>query len=117
MNYLRRRVIVLLLPLTILLPHCSCFAAQRPNVLLILSDDQGSIDLNCYGAHDLATPCLDTLAQHGVRFTQFYAAAPVCSPSRAALLTGRYPQLRSTGNQCWVSAGARRHAGRSNHHR
>ena len=92
MNYLRRRVIVLLLPLTILLPHCSCFAAQRPNVLLILSDDQGSIDLNCYGAHDLATPCLDTLAQHGVRFTQFYAAAPVCSPSRAALLTGRYPQ-------------------------
>ncbi len=68
------------------------WADERPNVLLILTDDQGSIDLNCYGAQDLATPCLDGLAQRGVRFTQFYAAAPVCSPSRAALLTGRYPQ-------------------------
>ncbi len=65
---------------------------ERPNVLLIYSDDQGAVDLNCYGAHDLTTPCLDQLAQRGVRFTQFYSAAPVCSPSRAALLTGRFPQ-------------------------
>jgi arylsulfatase A len=65
---------------------------DRPNVLIILTDDQGSIDVNCYGAKDLATPHLDGLAKRGVRFTQFYAAAPVCSPSRAALLTGRYPQ-------------------------
>lgn len=67
-------------------------AAGPPNVLLILSDDQGSIDLNCYGATDLKTPHLDGLAKRGVRFTQFYAAAPVCSPSRAGLLTGRVPQ-------------------------
>ncbi len=67
-------------------------ADRRPNVLFILADDLGSIDLNCYGATDLATPNLDALAAVGVRFTQFYAAAPVCSPSRAALLTGRFPQ-------------------------
>lgn len=64
-------------------------SSENPNVLLILADDLGSIDLNCYGALDLATPNLDRLAQRGVRFTQFYAGAPVCSPSRASLLTGK----------------------------
>lgn len=67
-------------------------AADRPNVLLILADDLGSVDLNCYGSDDLETPSLDALARSGVKFNQFYAAAPVCSPSRAGLLTGRYPQ-------------------------
>ena len=67
-------------------------AERKPNVILIYTDDQGSIDLNCYGATDLQTPHLDGLAARGVRFTQFYAAAPVCSPSRAAVLTGRFPQ-------------------------
>ncbi|MCK4746307.1 MAG: sulfatase-like hydrolase/transferase, partial [Bacteroidales bacterium] len=61
----------------------------RPNVLLILTDDQGSIDMNCYGSKDLHTPNMDRLATEGTRFTQFYAAASVCSPSRAALLTGK----------------------------
>ncbi len=64
----------------------------RPNVLVILTDDQGYGDLGCYGGEDLTTPVLDQLAADGVRFTQFYAAAPVCSPSRAGLLTGRVPQ-------------------------
>lgn len=64
----------------------------KPNVLLIYTDDQGSLDMNIYGAKDLYTPNMDALARKGVRFTQFYAAAPVCSPSRASLLTGRYPQ-------------------------
>ena len=62
-----------------------------PNVILIVTDDQGAADAGCYGAKDLATPNIDALAARGVRFTQFYAAAPVCSPSRAGLLTGRYP--------------------------
>lgn len=62
---------------------------EKPNVLLILTDDQGSIDVNCYGAKDLHTPNMDRLAKSGVKFTQFYAAASVCSPSRAALLTGK----------------------------
>ena len=64
---------------------------RPPNVILILSDDQGTLDLNCYGSKDLQTPHLDALARRGVRFTQFYVASPVCSPSRAALLTGRQP--------------------------
>jgi arylsulfatase A len=67
-------------------------AAKRPNVILIYTDDQGTVDANCYGAKDLITPTIDGLAAKGVRFTQFYAAAPVCSPSRAAVLTGRVPQ-------------------------
>jgi len=62
-------------------------AQERPNVILIYSDDQGAIDLNCYGSKDLETPNIDRLAENGIRFTQFYAA-PVCSPSRASLLTG-----------------------------
>ncbi len=70
----------------------SLAAAERPNVIVILTDDQGSVDLGCYGAEDLVTTHIDGLAERGVRFTQFYAAAPVCSPSRAGLLTGRYPQ-------------------------
>lgn len=67
-------------------------SSAKPNVLLIYTDDQGSIDMNCYGATDLITPNMDSLAHSGVRFTQFYAAAPVSSPSRAALLTGKTPQ-------------------------
>ena len=63
-----------------------------PNVILILSDDQGSLDANCYGAEDLTTPGIDRLAATGLRFTQFYVGAALCSPSRAALLTGRTPQ-------------------------
>ncbi len=62
-----------------------------PNVILILSDDQGSLDANCYGAKDLTTPGIDRLAATGLRFTQFYVGAALCSPSRAALLTGRTP--------------------------
>jgi arylsulfatase A-like enzyme len=67
--------------------------SERLNVILILSDDQGSVDLGCYGADDLVTPYLDRLAASGVRFTDFYANAPICMPSRVSLLTGRdYPR-------------------------
>ena len=65
--------------------------ARKPNVVVIYTDDQGSIDVNAYGAKDLVTPAMDSLCRDGVRFTQLYAAAAVCSPSRAALLTGRVP--------------------------
>ncbi|MEZ6143227.1 MAG: sulfatase-like hydrolase/transferase [Zavarzinella sp.] len=64
---------------------------EPPNVLVIYSDDQGTIDLNCYGAIDLATPNLDKLAKSGVRFTQMYAPSAICSASRAGLMTGRLP--------------------------
>jgi arylsulfatase A len=65
---------------------------RRPNVILIMLDDLGSVDANCYGSKDLLTPNLDALAESGVRFTQLCSAAPLCSPSRAGVLTGRYPQ-------------------------
>lgn len=62
-----------------------------PNIVVVLTDDQGYGDASCQGAQDLRTPHLDALAAEGTRFTAFYSAASVCSPSRAALLTGRYP--------------------------
>ena len=64
---------------------------KKPNVIVILTDDQGTVDAGCYGGKDLRTPHIDSLAAQGIRWTQFYAAAPVCSPSRAGLITGRYP--------------------------
>lgn len=65
--------------------------SDKPNVIVIFTDDQGTLDTGAYGSDDLVTPAMDKLAAEGVRFSQFYAAAPVCSPSRAGLLTGRYP--------------------------
>lgn len=72
--------------------------SAKPNVILIYTDDQGSLDLGCYGAADLHTPHMDALAEHGVRFTQFYGA-PVSSISRASLLTGQFAKRAGlTGN-------------------
>jgi len=64
---------------------------NRPNVILLLVDDMGYGDLTCYGGQAVHTPSIDELAQQGMRFTRFYSASAVCSPSRAAILTGRYP--------------------------
>ncbi|MGY8690899.1 MAG: sulfatase-like hydrolase/transferase [Verrucomicrobiales bacterium] len=66
-------------------------ATAKPNVLIIYADDQGSLDLGCYGSEDLQTPHLDALAKRGVRFTQMYSPSAICSASRAGLLTGRIP--------------------------
>lgn len=66
-------------------------AADRPNFVVIFCDDLGYGDLSCYGHPTIQTPHLDTMAAEGTRATQFYVAASVCTPSRAALLTGRYP--------------------------
>ncbi|HBO53179.1 MAG TPA: N-acetylgalactosamine 6-sulfate sulfatase, partial [Planctomycetes bacterium] len=70
-------------------------AAERPNILIIFTDDQGYADLACYGNRKNKTPRMDQLAKEGTRFTSFYAQS-VCGPSRSALLTGRYP-FRSKG--------------------
>src|SRR5688500_6006707 len=75
----------------------SLLAAPPPNVIIILTDDQGYADLGCYGSTRIKTPRIDRMAAEGVRFTDFYAAASVCTPSRAALLTGCYPQRVGMG--------------------
>jgi len=85
----------LLAALALLLPHTTAESAEPtrgPNVVLIVADDLGWRDLGCYGSTYHRTPHLDRMAKDGARFTQFYAACPVCSPTRASLLTGRYPQ-------------------------
>jgi arylsulfatase A-like enzyme len=72
----------------------SCLASTptaTPNIVLIVADYMGASDIGPYGATDIATPSLDTLAEQGVRFTDYYAAAPICGPSRAAMMTGKYP--------------------------
>ncbi len=66
-------------------------APAKPNVVLIVADDLGAMDLGCYGSKFHRTPHLDQLAAEGLRFTQAYAACPVCSPTRAAIMTGKYP--------------------------
>ena len=67
--------------------------ARKPNIVLILVDDLGYGDLSSYGAKDLKTPNIDSLVAAGIRFDNFYANCPVCSPTRAAILTGKYPDL------------------------
>ncbi len=74
-----------------LLLVCTCFAGQ-PNIILIVSDDQGYPDLGCIGSKPLITPHLDKLAAESVRGTSFYVTWPACTPSRGSVLTGRYPQ-------------------------
>jgi len=85
------------------LPGCtsSSFAGKTsgkrpPNILLIVSDDQGYNDLGCFGSSEVKTPNLDRLAEGGVRLTSFYVTWPACTPSRGSLLTGRYPQRNGT---------------------
>ncbi|SHF49781.1 arylsulfatase [Arenibacter palladensis] len=67
-------------------------SAKKPNVILILADDLGYSDISSYGSEDVETPNLDLLAKKGLRFTNYHTGASICSPSRAALLTGAYPQ-------------------------
>lgn len=70
---------------------------EQPNIIIIYTDDQGTLDAGCYGADDLYTPNIDHLSKTGVRFTQAYSHT-VCCPSRAALLTGRHPQRSGINN-------------------
>jgi arylsulfatase A-like enzyme len=73
-------------------------AAPPPNVVLILADDLGWSDLSCCGSTFYETPAIDRLAAQGMRFDQAYAAANVCSPTRASIMTGKYPARLHTTN-------------------
>jgi arylsulfatase A-like enzyme len=73
------------------LTPAAAMAPTRPNFIFVLIDDMGYGDLSCYGQADVKTPHLDRLAREGIRFSQFYVGAPICSPSRTAFTTGQYP--------------------------
>ena len=81
-----------------LIPNISLSQTRRrPNILFILADDLGYGDLSCYGRPDYQTPNLDRLASQGVRFLNAYAASPLCTPTRCAFITGRYPARTRVG--------------------
>jgi arylsulfatase A-like enzyme len=89
---LTRRVFGALAGSALAAPLVGAQNAKRPNFVIVYTDDQGIGDVGCYGATDVKTPNLDRLAKAGVRFTNWYSNSPVCSPSRASVLTGKYPQ-------------------------
>ncbi len=86
----------------LLLIGCKKKEEPKPNILFILADDLGWADLGCYGSEFYETPNLDALAHDGMRFTQAYAACPVCSPTRASIMTGKYPARGNTTD--WFGA-------------
>ena len=89
MNSPLRATIALLFTATL---SCLAATASKPNIIFVLVDDMGYADLGCYGAKDIRTPNIDRLAREGVKFTDFYANAPVCTPTRCAFITGRWQQ-------------------------
>ncbi|MBU6402302.1 MAG: sulfatase-like hydrolase/transferase [Verrucomicrobia bacterium] len=87
----RQRSLLSLLGLLVACLSGSALTAAPPNIVFVLTDDMGYSDLNCYGGNFAPTPNLDRLAKEGTRFTRFYDNAPICSPSRAAFITGMFP--------------------------
>ena len=95
-----------LLPLLGLLPLSAAAQGQQPNVILLVADDLGYGDLSCYGATRVATPTVDSLAAHGLRFTNMHACASTSTPSRYAMLTGMYPFRRQGTDVAAGNAGS-----------
>ena len=93
-----------LLAVTLSLVGAAETDSQKPNIVVIVTDDMGYGDLGCQGHPRIKTPSLDRMAREGVRFTSFYSGAPICSPSRAALFTGRHPYR--VGIRDWIDRGA-----------
>src|SRR6187551_3684544 len=86
---------VLLMSLILLV--CAEVQSQRPNIIYIMTDDMGYGDLSGYGRKDYSTPNMDKLASQGIKFVNAYAAAPLCTPTRTAFMTGRYPARTPVG--------------------
>ena len=103
---MNRLSILLLVLLQLFLASCNQNQNKTglPNIIILLADDLGYGDLGCYGCPDIQTPNIDKLATQGVRFTNFYSNGPECTPTRVALLTGRYQQ-RAGGLECAIGAG------------
>ncbi len=86
------RFITAVMCVLLLIGDFNLFAQSSPNIILILVDDAGYADFSCYGSNEIKTPNIDHIARKGVKFTQAYVSSPVCSPSSAGLITGRYQQ-------------------------
>lgn len=109
MNHHRRNFLKQLLSVGAVSPFVlkdpsNAHAASKPNIVLIVADDLGYGDLSSYGAPDIHSPVIDKIAKKGVKFTNFYSNAPECTPTRTALLTGRY-QHRVGGLECAIGVG------------
>jgi arylsulfatase A-like enzyme len=97
MYKLTHGLIVVIFAALLPLPTQSVSAQRRPNIIFIYADDLGYGDIGCYGAKAIKTPSIDRMAAEGLRLTSFYSVAPVCTPSRAALMTGRYAARMGIG--------------------
>src|SRR5678809_1150653 len=95
MTYYHLKKRVLLIQLILLV--CSQVQSQHPNIIYIMTDDMGYGDLSGYGRKDYLTPNMDKLASQGIKFVNAYAAAPLCTPTRAAFMTERYPATTPVG--------------------
>src|SRR5918993_3372930 len=84
-----RALVLLALSAAVVVPAA---AQRRPNIVIIVADDMGYGDIGVHGSKDIPTPNIDSLAKAGIRFTDAYVSGPYCSPTRAGLLTGKYPQ-------------------------
>src|SRR6267378_5510667 len=96
-NITRREFVAAAIAGAAIAPSLTLAQPHRPNILFILADDLGYGDLSCYGRPDYQTPNLDHLAAQGVRFLNAYSASPVCTPTRCAFITGRYPARTRVG--------------------
>ncbi len=90
--YNKLSILILYLLSGFTLVNCTSKRAVKPNIIIVMADDLGYGDLSCYGSKMINTPNLDKMAAEGMRFTDFHSNGPVCSPTRAALLTGKYQQ-------------------------
>lgn len=102
MNFLIKTGLALIIAFAFNSECCYAQSNKQPNIIHILADDVGFDDLSCFGSKDISTPNLDALAQSGMKFTSFYAPHGTCTPSRAALLTGRYAPRINGGEGLYV---------------
>ena len=103
---MRKRNISVLAALLLALAALHAAEVGRPNILFIMADDLGWRDLSCYGSTFYQTPNLDRLAARGVKFTQAYAANPLCSPTRSSVLTGLWPARRASRRRSAICRGS-----------
>src|SRR5688572_2383338 len=96
-TYTNLPVVLCSLCIALARPYSTQSQDQRPNIIFIMADDMGCADLSSFGRKDFQTPNLDAFVKSGMKFNNAYAAAPVCTPTRVAFMTGRYPARNAVG--------------------